>query len=386
MKYLKRIILLVALEIISINGFATSVWNQKPNFPGVGRHRGTGIAIGDKGYVGLGHMNGTGVNIVYSDWWEYDPATSSWTQKSDYPALTYGNAAFATKTAGYVGGGVFQDDEFFKFDPITNTWTAIADAPVNVGDNMAFCIGKYGYITTGSTLYEYNTEDDTWAQKQNPPSNINTWSSACTVQNSAYVKTGSNFYEYKPTSDSWIVKTSYPGLASSGGVAFSVDNKCYFLLGYSGSLGNVMKEMWEYDPATNNWTLQPEFPGTSRRFSSAFTINNKGYVAIGTNGINFSDFWEYNRILNISETNPFYDAISLYPCPASDYITFDLTQITNIESVEILIYSIDGKIIKEINSADNKVTLYRNELSSGQFIYTVKQKNVLLKNGQFILY
>ena len=47
-------------------------WIQRSDFGSVGRHRATGIAIGTKGYMGLGHYNGAGPNIVFSDWWEFD--------------------------------------------------------------------------------------------------------------------------------------------------------------------------------------------------------------------------------------------------------------------------------------------------------------------------
>ncbi len=65
-------------------------WFQKASFGGVGRHRSVGIAIGNKGYIGTGHVNGTGVDISYKDWWQYDPASDSWTQKADFPVSGLG--------------------------------------------------------------------------------------------------------------------------------------------------------------------------------------------------------------------------------------------------------------------------------------------------------
>lgn len=386
MRYLKYAIVLIALEMISVSGFATAVWHQKPNFPGIGRHRGTGIAIGDKGYIGLGHMNGTGVNIVYQDWWEYDPATSSWTQKADYPVVNYGAAAFATQTKGYVGGGVFLSTEFYEFDPITNTWEDIALAPASVADNIAFCIDSLGYIFGNNNLYEYSPGNDSWTIKQSPPGGISIWSSVCVSQKSAYVKSGANLYEYKASNNTWAVKTSHPGLPTRGGVAFSINNKCYFLLGYNGSLGNVIKDMWEYDPAANSWTVLPEFPGTSRRFSSAFSIQNIGYIGIGTNGINFSDFWEYNRILNTSEVETSHDRFTVYPCPATTFITFSTTAQINTAPLEITIYNIQGEIVKQTIQSDNSLTVYRGNLSAGHYFYAIKQYDTLLKTGQIIFH
>ncbi|MFK8046195.1 MAG: T9SS type A sorting domain-containing protein [Crocinitomicaceae bacterium] len=385
MKNSIAILLFIIAELLSANAVAASVWNQKPNLPAVGRHRGTGIAIANKGYFGLGHVNGTGVNVVYSDWWEYDPATASWTQKADVPVQTYGAAAFASSTAGYIGGGIFQDDEFYRFDPALNTWTQVADAPVHVNDNIAFCVGDFGYITDGTELYEYNTINDTWTQKQTPPTNIGLWSSATVLQNSAYIKTGSNFYEYKPTSDTWIVKQSYPGIATGGGVAFVINNKCYFLLGYGGSLGNVQKEMYEFDPATGNWTVQPEFPGTSRRFSCGFAINNKGYIGIGTNGINFSDFWEYNRLLSTDEI-PTQTTISVttFPCPAINFINFKIIDSEKFKELTISIYNSLGQKQEELDYINSGSTLSLAKYPSGFYFYSIHSNQSLVTTGQFL--
>ena len=60
-------------------------WIQKASLGAVGRHRGTGCATSHRGYMGLGHVNGTGQDISYKDWWEYDPAADTWTQKADFP-------------------------------------------------------------------------------------------------------------------------------------------------------------------------------------------------------------------------------------------------------------------------------------------------------------
>ncbi|MCH2228743.1 MAG: hypothetical protein MK105_00260 [Crocinitomicaceae bacterium] len=57
-----------------------SDWIQRANFPASGRHRATGISIGNKGHMGLGHYNGAGFETIFSYWWEYDLATNSWTQ------------------------------------------------------------------------------------------------------------------------------------------------------------------------------------------------------------------------------------------------------------------------------------------------------------------
>jgi len=100
-----QLIVLIIIVFESLNTQANP-WIQKADFGGVGRHRATGISIANKGYMGLGHVNGTGIDIDYKDWWQYDPASDSWTQKANFPVLNHGAVAFSTSTRGYVGGGL----------------------------------------------------------------------------------------------------------------------------------------------------------------------------------------------------------------------------------------------------------------------------------------
>ncbi|HET6989765.1 MAG TPA: hypothetical protein VFJ43_00510, partial [Bacteroidia bacterium] len=59
-------------------------WIEKANFPGPARHRASAAAVGNRGYMGLGHINAI-VDVLYDDWYEYDPGSDSWTQKANYP-------------------------------------------------------------------------------------------------------------------------------------------------------------------------------------------------------------------------------------------------------------------------------------------------------------
>ena len=68
-----RSALLICLLLMAPSFFG-QFWIQKASLGGVGRHRATGCATSHRGYMGLGHVNGTGQDISYKDWWEYDPA------------------------------------------------------------------------------------------------------------------------------------------------------------------------------------------------------------------------------------------------------------------------------------------------------------------------
>ena len=58
--------LLVTLVFCGFSFFSQAqYWIQKSSFGGVGRPRAVGCATENKGYLGLGHVNGSGVDISY---------------------------------------------------------------------------------------------------------------------------------------------------------------------------------------------------------------------------------------------------------------------------------------------------------------------------------
>ena len=112
-----RLLSLIIICLLQANySSASHQWTQRADYGSFGRHRGTGTGIGNKAYVGTGHLNGTGFDTWYADWWEYDPATNAWVQKADYPgnfgngdqdivSITLGNYVFAG--LGQVDGNSF---------------------------------------------------------------------------------------------------------------------------------------------------------------------------------------------------------------------------------------------------------------------------------------
>src|SRR5688572_13766154 len=113
---LKSGAVLLILFLVLPDAMATNeVWNQKANFGGSARHRSTAFSIGNKGYIGLGHINAVS-NIEYEDFWEYDPGTNTWTQMADFGGgLRYHSIGFSVGAKGYVGlgrkdGGSYEDD------------------------------------------------------------------------------------------------------------------------------------------------------------------------------------------------------------------------------------------------------------------------------------
>jgi len=383
MKLIKIIILFLAF--FSTENIIASSWIQRADFGSIGRHRAMGISIGNKGYIGLGHYNGTGQNIVLKDWWQYDPSTNSWSQKADYIGNNgngnYGVLSFGMENFGFVGGGQQgPGNEFYKYDPVNNIWTSVTNTPTSTNDREGFAIGKKGYYMSGNNVYEYNSETDSWSEKNSAPFNISWWNTTFTIDGKGYVKTSSGFWEYKPSIDQWTARANFPGLTTSGAVGFSQNNKGYIVSGYSGSLSYVNSETWEFNPASNTWHPHTEFFGTSRRFAVRFTIGNKAFIGTGTNGTNFNDFWEFDALANLEEMFD-HNKFKCYPNPAKEYIKFESE---NLNEFDVIIYDINGKMINKKSTIKNKIKFNREDLKAGVYFYCVAFKNEIVYKNKFI--
>jgi N-acetylneuraminic acid mutarotase len=360
-------------------------WVQKASFGGVGRHRACGIAIGNRGYMGLGHVNGTGVDISYKDWWAYDPASNSWTQKANYPVNNHGAVTFSSDTRGYVGGGSALSNEFYEYNPVTNSWSPIAPCPLTPGDTQGFSIQNKGYVYQGNQLVEYDPSTNSWAIKASAPYSFSSWSCSFATESSGFVKSGTTFYEYKPANNQWILRAPFPGLMSNGSSAFSKDNKGYVTCGFSGGLSTVTDEVWEFNPGNNTWTFICHFPGTKRRFPVAFAINDKGYFGTGTNGINMNDFWAFDfDPLEIDQLQIDNIVVNVYPNPTNDLVNFQLNNIENLEYSDLYlnIHTSDGRTILTDQFNSNFKSIERNNLLSGIYFYSIVYKNKIIRNGK----
>lgn len=104
---------------------SSNTWMPLADFPGAPRVSAVGFAIGNTGYIGTGH-NSRKSTPVYADFWAYDPATNTWTEKAPLPGGARAEASgFSIGNKGYLGGGGLSD--FWEYDPAGNTWTRKAD-------------------------------------------------------------------------------------------------------------------------------------------------------------------------------------------------------------------------------------------------------------------
>lgn len=186
---------------------ATLSWSQKSNFIGNTRNDPTHFSIGEDIYVGLGVDYEPYTNIYYSDFYKYTPSTDQWVRVSDVPFGIYqGNGrirtmSFVLNGLGYFTGGALSsgDTNSWSYNPITNQWIQIADNPYafQSGD-ASFELNGFGYITgSGYSLTE------SWRYN----SSANVWERsddigkprsnhfAFSINGRAYIGGGGNNYE-----------------------------------------------------------------------------------------------------------------------------------------------------------------------------------------------
>ncbi|TAL61554.1 MAG: hypothetical protein EPN85_04535, partial [Bacteroidetes bacterium] len=143
---------------------ASNVWTQKANFGGLGRSGAVGFSIPSigKGYIGTG---GTTAAAQSSDFWEWNQATNTWTQKANFGGGLRVNAVgFSIGDKGYIGTGwehygmskpVAAD--FWEYAPDTTTG-CVATAVISSDPSSTVCVGQNVFISaSGGTTYSWNT-------------------------------------------------------------------------------------------------------------------------------------------------------------------------------------------------------------------------------------
>jgi N-acetylneuraminic acid mutarotase len=253
----------------------TNVWTQKANFGGGLRERAVGFSIGAKGYIGTGMpgLNGQPGNI---DFWEYDTTTNVWTRKADFGGgIRQYAVGFSIGNKGYIGTGAgnyptygsFVND-FWEYDPSTDSWTQKS----NFGGApriwaVGFSIGTKGYIGTGRGLnsnntdqyykdfWEYDPSTDTWTQKADFGGTKRTHAVGFGIGNKGYLGTGvdttsnlkNDFWEYDPLTNTWTVRANFGGTARAIAVGFCIGSKGYIGTGHVWSPNNAStNDFWEY--------------------------------------------------------------------------------------------------------------------------------------------
>ena len=316
---------------------ATDTWTAKANFGGGARHAAVGFAIGSKGYICSG---GFGNNTDPAELWEYDPSSGlngTWTQKANLSCTSScgsGGAitgylrnhafGFATTTKGYVGYGVNSSyyTDFWEYDPTSNTWTSKSSLTGVTGLNgsSAFCIGSFGYVVAGTNasnakqkwFWKFNPNTNIWTQLSNFGGSERLQAAGFSVGTKGYVGTGhtdvnglvNDFWEYSSNTNLWTQLTNFGGTGRFRAVGFGFPAslavggtaKAYLGTGEETGTGNFKNDFWQYDP-----TQEPALPVEFLAFNATFDprrrqVNVEWKTATEENNAYFSiERWEQGR-------------------------------------------------------------------------------------------
>lgn len=395
--------LLTIILLPNLTHAVSRTWYQKAHVGGDARHRCTGFAIGNKGYYGGGHVN-SGATINYKDYWEYDPATNSWTQIADFGGgLRYHSSAFVIDDAAYVGGGEDESSnytaDFWKYVPEVNTWFPISDFPGTPRrGGTAFTIDGIGYYGTGQSVegyhfdfYSYNPLTDEWAPIADFIGEQRNATVSFVLNDKAYVGTGhiegaavNDFYEYDPATNVWTAKANVGGSIRQDAMAFAIDGKGYIGTGNDNE-GTDFGDIWEYDPAADTWTQIEDFGGQKRRYAVTFVIENIAYLGGGTDGTNFKDFWAYAPTVSIIENELAKLELAIYPNPAIDIIYIKYPVMSAIqEKLNLSITDLSGRVIYQFNQWNGQLVLNKNEIGNGVYFANLSFDGQLFMSRKFI--
>ena len=369
-------------------GFSQSQnsWTKKMHFGGLKRERAVSFAIGDYGYVATGEDT---MNVTHKDVWRYDPSLDLWTQMADLPGVERRNAVgFAIGDKGYVGTGIDSSEsaagsrlfDFWEYDPALNSWTQKANYPGGDGFGVyyaaAFATEDKGYITSGKLgpnyyafdLWEYKPATDMWTQKSNFPGGVRYALSALSIDGKGYVGLGvdndlyrRDWWEYDPATDVWTEKAELPGTERGAASTFTISSKGFVVFGAD---GGYKDELWEYSPYTDSWNIKSNFSGGERRNAIAFAIGNKGYAGIGKGPTGLrQNFYEYSPSLPVGVDEHTRLNVKVYPNPVNESAQLFLQNESTAHSYAIV--DINGKLVQTDLILSQSVLIQRGDIAPG---------------------
>jgi N-acetylneuraminic acid mutarotase len=393
---------LLAVFLLCVSFFSEAqtqyAWTQKAGFPAPARHRCVGATIGSRCYLGQGHVNAVS-NVLYDDWWEYDPGTDSWAQKASFPggpryhgvAFTIGNYAYAG-TGRDFSGNTFSD--IWRYDPVNNSWSAMAPCPGAVRGAVAFAINGKGYIATGSYttgLYEYDPVQNLWTTKAPLPGAGRTSAVAFTINGKGYVATGdiggpsADLWEYNPATNSWTSKASLPGLPRMEACGFALNGYGFVGTGDNFSSGDNYDDFWAYNPSTNAWVQVAYFAGAARRYMTAMVIGNRAYAGAGTSGINYSDFWEYGMLSDVPSQETVAPQLSIAPNPCTDQTVITCSSLP--DHAVITVDDLTGRTLRRWETTgDERIDFDRSGLNSGLYFVSIRKEETLIAQQKLVIH
>jgi hypothetical protein len=289
-----------------------------------GRNEAVATAIGDYGYCGLG----SSVSSYFNDWWKYDRIHNNWEKVAEFEGEARDMAiAFTIGNKAYVGLGHIDGidnntpADIWEYSSDTDTWKQLGDFPGGGRtDAVAFSCNGKGYVGSGlrysadsyKGFWEYEPETDSWSQLSDYPGKGDMKMAGFVIGSSIYMGCGyswgtgavNDFWKYDTTTKSWSKIADFAGGARVDAVGFAINGYGYFGTGSLSSYAEGEKDFWKYDPSTDKWTKVTDFFGGyvpsigwedgTRSEAVSFVLDNYAYVGTGQGVIHSrGDIWEY---------------------------------------------------------------------------------------------
>ncbi len=297
----------------------------------------------------------------------YNPTTNVWDTLAPVPYLAQQPAgAVLNGKIHYFGGGYPNSgtplDDHYAYDPSNDTWSAAASLPIPRVIMKAAAINGKIYAMSGqpdkTRVDEYNPITDTWTLKNPLPDN-NFWYSALVVHDNEMYRFGGGGYtspvnfihKYDSTNDSWINIASLP-IALHAPAGASLGGKIYITGGYNASATDVAQV---FDVNTLLFKIIPPLPG-ARSYHEMVRIDSCIYSVGGHNNalpdMNVSLLGYCNpNIVTVDERNS-EASIHVFPNPASDYISFETEDMSDL-TIEIFdIIGVKRMTIQLVNKSE----------------------------------
>ena len=313
-----------------------------PNGDGLDRGSASAFSMGTKGYVCLGQGQ---TNAYFGDLWEYDLATTAWTQKADFAGGPRRHAvAFAIGDYAYVGTGQdasgFRKD-FYRYNPNSNVWEQMADFEGTARKQaVGFAMGDDGYVGTG---------DDGVLR--------------------------SDFWQYNVALNQWFQKANFPGTARAGATGWGTFPTGFIATGEDIN-SEFTNDVWEYSYFNNAWIQRSDIPGPGRKNAFSFVLDGTAFLGAGYGGVFYDDFYAYYGILGLDENSSQIPTFA-YPCPSSNSVSIEFEAANEVKSVDIL--DLSGQVcssIRILQTNANQITIDISRLNAGNYLY-----HIVLKNG-----
>lgn len=225
-------------------------------------YAGVGFAVADKGYIGLGSNNTSGI-------WAYDTLTDDWNYAATFPGgPRVDAAAFVIDNTAYVGTGITPlsgayHNDFYKFDPVAKTFTAIAAFPGGPrGRTVNIVPGEKAYIGFGKNAAGALQKD--WWQ----------------------------FDPANPVNGGWTAMNNFQGSIREDAASFVLEGTGYVGTGHS--VTQNLKDWWYFDEDNDEFKPAPAFM-SGLTGSAGFAIGDRGYLLGGyyTGNLPTDKLWEF---------------------------------------------------------------------------------------------